>query len=181
MNLAQLQKISLSNRDIMELVGNRSNLVLYPDIHKYETIDQLMGPYGSCILLYESKPSYGHWVVVFKLEDGGIEFFNSYGDGLGNGYPDDSLKFINPEFREESDQDHTYLLNLMMNSNYPLSYNQYKFQKKGSEIRTCGRHVACRLLYRHLSLDEYHKFIMKYCKQFRLDPDGVVTMMTTQS
>lgn len=180
MDLKELKKVSLSNKDVMALIGNKANLVLYPDVSNYGSLDDLMGPYGASIILYESKPSYGHWVTVFKLNDTNVEYFNSYGDSLDSGFPDATLKHIPKDFREVSNQNHTYLADLMMKSPYQLSYNQFPFQKKGSDIRTCGRHVACRLLFRHLSLDEYYKMIKRYCNQFKMDPDDVVTVMTTK-
>src|ERR1700752_4623163 len=93
--------IALSNHDIMSLLHDKVNIVLYPDLHKYQNIDQLLDPYDCCIILYEakSKPSpYGHWCALIK-RDNMIEFFNPYG-----GLPDASLNLINPVFRVESYQ-----------------------------------------------------------------------------
>jgi hypothetical protein len=175
----RLMSISLNDSQLMNLIDNKANLILYPDLHKYNNIDTLLNPYGACVLLYESKPNYGHWTCFFKVKKNEIEFFNSYGDTEPNeGLPDGSLEFIPEEFREVSNQCHTYLSKLLVDSPYNLSYNQYKFQKVGNGINTCGRHVATRLNFRHLLLDDYYKFIKSYCRNLDLDPDEVVSLLT---
>src|SRR5690606_21496962 len=117
--LSRLKDIALSNHDITKLLDGQVNIILYPDLHKYTSIDQLLSPYDACILLYESKPNYGHWCALIKHGDS-IEFFNPYG-----GLPDASLKLINPEFRIESNQVLPYLKILMFKSPYELKYNEF--------------------------------------------------------
>ncbi len=180
--IKDLENISLSDKQLMSLIDNEANLVLYPDLHKFKNIDDLLGRHGACIILYESKPNYGHWTAIFKTNNPKeLEFFNSYGDsGRHDGYPDATLKFIPKDFRILSKQDHTYLAKLMVDSPYSLSYNQYKFQSDAEGIKTCGRHVANRLRMRHLSLDEYHNVIMKYCRELRMNPDQIVSLLTSE-
>lgn len=180
--MKKLMNISLSDTEVMNLINNEGKLVLYPDMIKYKNINELLGPHGACVLLYESRPSYGHWCAVFKTNNPNeIEFFNSYGDSSKHeGFPDGTMKFIPEDFAKISNQNHTYLADLMYNSSYKLSYNQYIFQGEGKGIKTCGRHVACRLRMRNLSLDEYHKKIMSWCKELNITPDEVVTLWTTK-
>ena len=175
-----LMDISLSDKQLMHLIDNQANLILYPDLHKYNNIDKILGPYSACVILYESKPNYGHWCCIFKVNNNDIEFFNSYGDSNDNeGFPDGMMKFIPEEFQKISHQDHTYLSNLLINSPYNLSYNQYKFQGNGKNIKTCGRHVATRLNMRNLSLDNYYRFIKKFKADLDLNPDQAVTLLTS--
>jgi hypothetical protein len=178
--LNKLKDIALSDKQLMKLIDSCANLVLYPDVHKYKNVDDLLGKYGACVLLYESKKNYGHWVCCFKLNDREIEFFNSYGDITPfAGFPDAALQYIPAHFRDESNQDHTYLGDLLYNSQYDLSYNQYKFQKLDSNIKTCGRHVVCRLWLRSLPLTKYTDVLKKWCLSFDCDYDDVVTIWTS--
>lgn len=176
----RLKDIALSDIQIMDLVDNKANLILYSDLHKINHIDELLEPYGACIILYESKPRYGHWTAVIKLNNKEIEFFNSYGDDgkIHEGIPDAMLGYIPKAFRQKSNQNHTYLAKLMVDSPYNLSYNQYNFQKDGEHIKTCGRHVGKRINWKHLSLDEYKRTLDKYRKEFETDYDGVVSILT---
>lgn len=171
--LSRLKNIALSNHDITKLLDGQVNIILYPDLHKYTSIDQLLSPYDACILLYESKPDYGHWCALIKHGDS-IEFFNPYG-----GLPDASLKLINPEFRIESNQVLPYLKILMFKSPYELNYNEFRFQKKGYNIKTCGRHCVVRVLCKNMNIYQYKDLLDELRKLFRTDYDGVVTILTS--
>lgn len=60
----------------------------------------------------------------------------------------------------------------------PIEYNNYKYQKRGRDIKTCGRHCTFRLLNKDLKLDEYNE-LMKHLKQkLRMDYDEIVTLFT---
>lgn len=172
-SLKYYKNIALSNRDILKLLDNKSNIILYPDIHKYINIDQLIQPYGSCIILYEAKPHYGHWCALLKTNDTDIEFFNPYG-----GIVDDSLDNIPLDFRVKTNQVFPYLSYLMYKSKYNLFYNEFRFQKKGFDIKTCGRHCVVRVLRSNLNIYDYKKFIDELCILFNTDYDGVVTLLT---
>ena len=171
--LSRLKDIALSNNDITKLLNGQVNIVLYPDLHKYTSINQLLDPFNSCIILYESKPNYGHWCSLTKSDDA-IEFFNPYG-----GLPDASLELINPKFRAESNQLIPYLKMLMYDSPYELNYNEFRFQKKGYNIKTCGRHCVVRVLCKDMNIYQYKDFLDELRKHFNTDYDGVVTILTS--
>ncbi len=166
------EDIALSDKQLMKLVDGKANLVLYPQLVQYSSIDQMLGEYGATILLFEAQPGYGHWTCLFKRGNL-IEFFNPYG-----GYPDDSLKHIPMEFRKVSHQLEPRLSVLLMKSPYQLSYNEHAFQKHARDIKTCGRHCAVRLIYRNLSLENYTAMINRLARNLDLDADGVVSMLT---
>ena len=171
--LSKYEDIALSDKEVLKLVNGRANLILYPELHKYKTLDQILEPYGACILLYESKPKFGHWCCIFKVNDNLVEYFNPYG-----GPPDNSLEHISINFRLISNQYHPHLSYLMYNSNYQLSYNEYNFQKYGRDIKTCGRWVCIRLLFRDYSLHYFHKLINIMKKELNMTGDKLVTFLT---
>lgn len=160
--------IALSDKQVLELVNGKANIILYPDLHKYHSIDDLLFPYGACFILFESQPNFGHWCALIKLDNQNIEFFNPYG-----GYPDDGLEYIPPKFRIETNQDYPYLSYLMINSNYNLSYNEHRFQKHNKNIRTCGRWSAMRILLKNYSLDEFTNIFLNK------NSDRLVTDLTS--
>jgi len=171
-NIKYYENSALSNQDILNLLNGKCNIVLYPDMHKYKTIEQLLNPYNCCIILYESKPNYGHWCALTKHNDN-IEFMNSYG-----GLPDCCLKYINKDFRKKSKQLIPYLKKLMFKSPYALFYNEFAFQKKGYDIKTCGRHCVIRCLCKDLNIYQYKNLLDELCKMWDTDYDGVVTILT---
>ena len=104
-----------------------------------------------------------------------MNFFNSYG-----GLPDGSLDNIDKYFRKQTDQDYPYLSRLLYNSEYELNYNEFQFQKKGKNIKTCGRHCVVRALLKQLNIYEYKEFLDKLCDTFGIerDYDYLVTLLT---
>jgi|SRR5208337_5108836 len=171
--LKRLEAIALSNKDIMKLLDNKAEIVLYPNLHKYQNIDQVLGPHEAAVILFEFKPEYGHWVCIWKLDKQTLSFFNSYGS-----YPDDSLLFIDGSFRDKTNQEYPYLSELFLKSPYKLTYNEYQYQKHNKDIRTCGRHCVVRLYCRNLSDKQYHEFITSEMKKYKINADQLVTMLT---
>lgn len=171
--LKYYEEIALSDKNIIDLLRGRVNIVLYPNLHTYDSIDQVLGPHGACVLLFEAKQNYGHWCAIIKLDANTIEFFNPYG-----GYPDDSLQYIPYHFAEVSNQLVPYLSILLDKSPYNLTYNEFQFQKKAPHIRTCGRHCVFRIINRDFSLYEYYELLNDLCSKLGTDYDGVVTIFT---
>lgn len=171
--LKEYEDIALSDKEVLKLIDKKANLILYPDLINYNTIDEILDPYGACILLFEAKPKYGHWCCIFKINDTLLEFFNPY-----SGYPDDSLEYIPMHFRLISNQYYPYLSLLMLNSPYELSYNEYKFQKHNKNIKTCGRWCAIRINFRYYSLDQFKEIIDFLKKKLNINGDELVTLLT---
>jgi hypothetical protein len=170
------EDVALSNYDLIQLLDGKANIVIYPQLAKYETIEQVLGPTGACFLLFEAKPKYGHWVCLMKRGNV-IEFFNPYG-GLLTGWPDNSLKSIPMKFRKESGQVLPLLSLLLLDSPYELEYNEFQFQKHSKNIKTCGRHSAVRLLLKNLDIYQYKAFLDSMCKETNLNYDELVTFLT---
>lgn len=171
--LKQYEDIALTDKAIFDILNGKFQLVLYPQLIYYASIDEVLGPHGACVLLFEAKENYGHWCCLWKLNKNTVSFFNSYG-----GYPDDSLKYIPEHFAKISNQDVPYLSILLNKSPYKLTYNEYDYQKHSPKIRTCGRHVCVRLICRKMTDDEYHDYIMYFTKKYNIDPDEMVTLLT---
>lgn len=147
----------LSDDDVLALVKGRANVIRIIDLDKYHSIDEMLYPYDQCILLYESKPHYGHWCCLTKYGDS-LEFFDSYG-----GFPDEQLDYIDKDFAHESGQDNKYLTQLLLECPYTLSYNDHVFQKMDPKIATCGKWVAVRCMLKELPLEVFKDlFFGKY-------------------
>lgn len=170
--LSQYQNVALSDKHIFTILGGKNTMVIYPELVNYKNIDEVLGPHGMCVLLFEAKKGYGHWVCLWKIGDT-ISFFNSYG-----GFPDDSLEYIPDHYAKMNNEDRPYLSLLLEASPYKLTYNEHAYQKMGEGVRTCGRHVAVRLFAKHLDDAEYYKYINFFCKQNDITPDDFVTLMT---
>lgn len=173
MSLEDYIKKPLSNHDLNYLLDNKCSIIAYPEIKKYNSLDQLLYPHDCCIILYKSRPSFGHWCVIIKIDDNKVEYFNPYG-----GLVDNSLDFLNSKFRKESGQDHKYLSQLMIDSPYELFYNEFPFQETGKNINTCGRHCGVRALMKNSNIYEYKNMLDMLCKVLNCNYDELVTILT---
>lgn len=172
--IKELKDYSLSDKDVMKIVNGHANFITYDKLQDVTNIDEILSPYGSCIILYLTKPNYGHFVslnlVGPKMDS--LEHFDSYGI-----IPDDELhEFpISDSLREQLGEDYPYLLQLMYDSPYDLSFNEYKLQSKNNDVKTCGRWAAMRTFLKHLPLEEFADIF----KNNRLGtPDDIVTLLT---
>jgi len=158
----------LSTSDIFEILDGKCNIVIYKDIHTYKSIDDLLGDHDCAVILYESKPYYGHWCCLFRQNDT-LSFFDPLGGNI-----DDQLEFIDHNFAKESHQDFPYLTDLILGCPYDdLEYNQYHFQKDREDVSTCGRWCCLRLLLRDLSLEDFKDLLLSR------SGDDVATILTS--
>jgi hypothetical protein len=149
---------SLSNFEIMSLLGDKTKIITYPEVRKYTNVEELLYPWGNIVILYMTGDSYGHWTTLFKHSDGSIEFMDSYGK-----LPDQPLEveFIN----ERDGQEHFYLTRLLSICKRKVVYNHYKLQSKDRRVSTCGRWVVLRLLNKEKTLEEFYDELVQEKKK----------------
>lgn len=173
-NIENHESIALSNYEINNILNDKTKILTYKALPQFNDINQILEPYKNFIMLYMSRPNYGHWICVIKHPDR-IEFFDPYG---GKNTPDEELNMINDEVKEITNQNYPYLSQLLYDSNYPIEYNNYKFQEHKKGINTCGRHCIVRVLFKKLLLDDYHDLMTHLCNKLNMNYDQLVTYIT---
>lgn len=162
----EYKSIALSDADLLNKMHDRANLVTYPEIVNYKTLDELLGPYNVCFILYLWKPGMGHWCCITK-HGKMVEFFDPYGN-----FVDNCLKDIPEPYRTESGQSEPMLSYLMKESPYKLSYNEYPFQELDEDVSSCGRWTILRGLLKDLTLEQFkYLFLDEY-------GDDIATLLT---
>jgi len=173
------KEVALSDTDVMKIIDGKANLIRYPEMHKIDNIKQLLEPYGACVILYETKPHYGHWccITLRNPETEGfskkgkqiLEFWDSYGKPI-----DSQLSNIPRKYAQESHQDVPYLSHLLLKEScpYKLSYNQYPFQELLPGVATCGRWVSLRILLKDAPLELFKELF------HGMYSDEIATMIT---
>jgi hypothetical protein len=169
--LEDLKDTALTGDQVLQLVDNKANIIKYNELANYDNLLDVLHPYGSCIILYETKMNYGHWVCVIQREDV-IEHFDSYGL-----MPDDELKFVPKVFRMENNMALPHLTYLLIHlpKNFKIEFNEYKLQEKKNNIKTCGRWVASRINNKNISIDKFAKYFLD---NHELKPDDIVVLNT---
>jgi len=155
--------ISLSATQVLNLLDNKANFVQYSDLHKIPTIDELLGQYKKCVLLYQTSRNYGHYVALWEYNDT-IFFFDSYG-----GIVDSQLKYVPPDLKDELNSNHNYIIRLMYESGKKVEFNQYQLQSREPDVSTCGRWTVNRLRFPEISINEYHDIFKQSSKYISND------------
>lgn len=163
---------SLSGADLLANSGGKGKIVLYPQLKKYKTLDELLGADGVVFMLYEWKRGYGHWVLLFRQGET-VEVFDSYAYK-----PDKQFAFIPQDFRKVNDMLYPMLTKLLYESGQPIHYNNYKMQAEGEDITTCGRWLLVRWRFRGLDIDDFYKMFKYIHKGSGLSFDEIVVAMT---
>lgn len=156
----------LSGDQIKALVGKGP--ILYSDLGRYKTINQLLGPEKfAIILLQTSNKTTGHFVSV-SMNDatGRVRFFDSYGYS-----PDQILQFT------PYDQQLPLYLKALLNG-VDYEYNSVDYQSKTPGTSTCGRYACLSVMWRNLTLSQFHELLLTN-KDKWLSPDNIVTMLTS--
>lgn len=170
--IRKLEAKPFSGDDILTICDHKTKIITYPQLYNFRNIDDLLKPYGCVVILYETKPSYGHWVCLLKHNNNGkpyLEFFDSYGMQF-----DEQLKFIPKKFRKENNEEYPKLTDMLIKSKYPVRYNDRQLQQLYDDVSSCGRHVAFRIVMKDIKLGQY----IRLMTSSKYSPDMLVTYLT---
>jgi len=167
-----------SDKKIKEYLGYEVKIRTYSELKDIYSIDCLIpSANGACILLIESAPNTGHWVVLLKYNNV-VEFFNSYGDP-----PAHEVSIIPDKINKVLNQSPRDILNILDNEydeGKEVIYNRERLQKVSGDIGTCGKHCILRsfMLQNYgMGLVEYLSFIDSMTSEVGVDADGLVTLL----
>lgn len=165
---------SLSSTDVLKIVERKANLIIYSDLRYYSSIYDVMKPHGACIILFinDIDGSYGHWTCVLDRGDR-VEFFDSY-----SMKPDEEFGEIDPEIRRKHNyRGLPYLSKMLYDCGKKIEYNHGKLQSEDSNVSTCGRWVALRILFKDLPLQKFID-MMKSCEKYGISSDELAVKLT---
>lgn len=164
---------ALSDTEIRNYFGGKIKIVKYAELKNMKNIKDLLEPYGRACILYESKPSYGHWTCIMYIYPKNIKkimVFDSYGLA-----PENELNYIIPySMRHMSDQQKGYLMRLLYNQPLQVRYNTNRLQQLNNGINTCGRHCLVRMSDDKLDETQFNKVM----RSTEYTPDELTVLLT---
>lgn len=177
--LQKAKREALSDTDITNYFNGKINIMKYSDIKNMTDISQVLSKYKRCIILFEiEKLNNGHYTCLILCEPKGKDPYILFHDPYGL-MPENELNYIPYSFAEMSDQERGYLYDLFKkakrDNGVETHYNQFKLQKMGPGINTCGRHCIIRCEYMNIDEDEFAKKLRGFSP---LNPDDIVTLAT---
>ncbi len=171
MNMNQVimtSKIPLSSEDIERMLDGKTRIMSYRQLMKKKNLKQVLEPFGSAVILYETKDAFGHWVALIKRGDT-VEFFDPYGYK-----PDDQRKFIPAAYKKQHYPE-KHLVKLLLDSGYKIRYNHFELQDRNKhDMSTCGRWVVLRILLKDLDEHQFKQIMTSK----KMKPDYKATIAT---
>ena len=164
------QKVNLGEDAIRAITEGKCEVLAYADLANYSTLQEAAGKYQAAICLFETKPSFGHWIAWFRIDDETWEWFDSYGMR-----PDSERAFIDEKFLKESGQA-PFMTELIKRStaNTRLIWNQQKLQSEKVGVNTCGRWASLRIKKRGMKLAKFQELFVNQ----KESPDWLATCLT---
>lgn len=155
-------EVELSDTDIKRYI---KNIIQYDDLVNIDP-ERLLRQLP-VVILYRTGPNYGHWTLLHKLDNGHIEFFDSYGFK-----PDTQFGYIGQEYQLPH-----YLWELLkkLSQLTRIHYNQYPLQAQSPGINTCGRWVILRHMFKFADIDAFKKGLDEVSSNLGIGLDKFVT------
>lgn len=173
--IAEIVEDPMGDDDIKKYFPN-AKILKYSELKNYTDITQLLPKQKSFFfLLYERTLNVGHWVLVSRYKDNGIdtiEFFCSYGSKI-----DAPLSWTPIGMRVQLGEDKPYLSMLLDKSKFRVIYNPVQYQSKKSNVATCGAYDTLRaseLVKHNTTLDEFTEMLEEVKKATGLSYDEIV-------
>ncbi len=158
--------IPFSDDNLRKICEGKANILTYRNVMAARSLEDVLGSHGAAIILYETKPQYGHWCCMFSRSAGVVEFFDPYGYA-----PDEQLKFVPAAMGCRP-----VLAGLCRAAGVKMIYSPYKLQQSNQKVSTCGRWVSFRIAMRE-SYDP-QSFAALFMGQ-KLKPDAYVNLLTS--
>lgn len=153
-----------SDDHMRKICEGKVNILSYRHVMQAGSLADVLGQHGAAIILYETKPQYGHWVALFSVAPGVVEFFDSYGCA-----PDSQLRFVPPAMKCRP-----VLAKLFKQACVQCIWNKIPLQASSEDMSTCGRWASMRIGMRKTPKDS---FVRLFVGQ-KLKPDSYATLMT---
>jgi len=164
----------LSNFQLESALGQGTKTIVYAQLRKYNTIEELLPNVGDFqIILIRDNPKSGHWVVIERKSQDLYYYFNSFGESYNQ-----DLYLISSSIRKILGSYDNYLNDLLKGKK--VEYMRKKLQQDYSAV--CGRWtilfiiMTTKLMY---SMKEFINFIREKKKELQMKSyDDLVLKLT---
>lgn len=172
---------SLSNDDIMRILGRKIKIIAYPMFSKIFDIVKFLEMNNNELIIFFEEDKVGnsvsgHWESM-KLDPQTktVQFFDSYGLK-----PDECRDYLSKNKLIQLKEFKPELNRLLMNAaeqGYKIFYNHIRYQQMKADVSTCGKWSSNFLLNGNLALkNQYKNYVNKLMKKFytKIPDDAIV-------
>lgn len=177
--LIKLEKTELTDADLRKVLGQGINIISYPDLAKYASLQECFGRNSIFIIFFETdSQTVGHWtMMLLNRKQRAMEFWDPYGLGI-----DCDKKYIGVPMLKKLKEYSPILTDMCADAGqngFTVTANTVDYQSWASGVADCGRHVAVRGKKAQLSEQQYYNFLKQYMTSRRLATfDDAVTDIT---
>ncbi|MDR3550742.1 MAG: hypothetical protein P4L31_04970 [Candidatus Babeliales bacterium] len=179
MNIANVENTELTDSDLKQLLGNNINIIPYPNLKRYKSLNDCFGKRNFFIIFFETESALsGHWTMMLR-QGNTYEYFDPYGLGI-----DCDKKYIEERTLTKLKENEPILINMChdaISKGFTVFANTIDYQRWSNNVGDCGRHCAVRASHANLTELQYYNFLMQYMKDNDLsDFDECVSEITYQ-
>lgn len=148
-----IESIPLSGKDLQDMAMKMGNLktkwILYEDLARFTTIEQLMGNLNTVFVLlqiigHSVKPQIGHWISLSIDDKGIVNYYDPYG------------LTIEQDLIITNNRD---LFSKLLKSS-TVNINRNRHQSIRENQNECGRHTVVRSIFHFMNNDQYHSLVV---------------------
>lgn len=174
--LLHSEKEPLSEDQMRQLLGHDIPIVEYKRLSIARNYDSIADSKGRLVVFFRTSPTFGHWIGLWKdPETRTLNVYDSYGSKPGD--PDAKpLSWLTSVERYKYANNRKQFALLAARSGLRLGVNRVCDQGRTSQA--CGRFVAVRLWFKHLSDAQFNEFLRS---EEGLRPDEFVTLLTDEA
>ncbi len=163
----QLKNIPLSSHEILDKLHDKCNVYIYNQLSDVDSLEDLISPHGCCVILYRTKPSFGHFTCIVRLNSGIISCFDSAGV-----VPDKELSWTNMKMRKKLNQVKPIIANLLTNfidNGGKGEYNDNVIQAKNT--MSCGYWCIVRITCKDMNNDQFIRWVKDNSSEAKMTCD----------
>lgn len=145
----------LSGSDILRITDNKTKILPYEALEHVSSLDEILNPFGSVVLLYQTSEKFGHWVALLDKGNHNLEFYDPYGLNV-----DEELNLDNDfHLRVHNGQLTPHLKSLINKDGWNVQYNKLKLQRMLKDVNTCGRYCALRVRFKDITMKKFNTLL----------------------
>lgn len=158
-------RFPFSDANLRTVMEGKARIMTYRTLMDCNDLEEVLGEHGAVIILYETRPNYGHWCCMYSAAPGLIEFFDPYGFP-----PDSQLQYC------KGMNVYPVLEDMFKRAGVRCHWSSAKFQKESDSVSTCGRWCSLRIALREINPKAFEEMFLS--KRNKLPPDTYATLLT---
>lgn len=129
------ESLDINAQDVVAIAEGKTKVVAYHLLGGYASIDELLQPYGSVVILWEIEEWSGHFTALYRDAQQQLHYFDPYG----------MSPMKDRTYATWDDKNTPPLLQQLLDAHGPYIQNKVDYQQWSADVNTCGRWTGLRV------------------------------------